>query len=84
MAEKEEEIKLPKSWEITITIFTIIWGLLGLAAFVTSLVCLSDSKTGTGGAKAIGVLLALLFGPFYFIYLGARKSYCRKSSNNNK
>ena len=83
MAEKEEEVKLPPSWEITITIFTIIWILIGLAAFIHSLVCISDSKSGSGSEKIIGVLLAALFGPFFYIYYGSRKSYCRKKSNKS-
>ena len=83
MAQKEEEVKLPQSWEITITIFTVIWILIGLAAFIHSLVCLPESKSGSAGEKIIGVLLAVLFGPFFYIYYGARKSYCRSKSNKS-
>lgn len=60
---------------IAAAIFGIIWGLVGIAAFITSLVCFG--KSGSTTEKIIGFVLAIFFGPFYFIYLGVNKEYCR-------
>jgi hypothetical protein len=57
-----------------IFIFIIIWCLLGLAAFVVSLVCIG--RSGSTGAKILGVVLALFLGPLYFLMFLV-PSYCR-------
>lgn len=56
-------------------IIAILWGLSGLLAFIWSLMCIG--KSGTDTQKIIGILLAMLLGPFYFIYYGLNQSYCR-------
>jgi hypothetical protein len=56
-------------------IFTIIWVALGVAAFIMSLVCFGYS--GTTAQQVIGLILAILFGPFYWIYYLVVKNYCR-------
>ena len=56
-------------------IFTIIWIALGVAAFIMSLVCFGYS--GTTAQQVIGLVLAILFGPFYWIYYLVVKNYCR-------
>ena len=64
---------------IVILIFGIIWFVAGLAAFITSLVCFG--RSGETSDKVIGLLLAIFLGPlapFYFVYLGFNKRYCRK------
>jgi len=78
MAEKEEN-ELSKPAAIAITIFVLVWVLLGLSAFITSLVCIG--KSGSGTSKALGVIISWIFGPFYFIYLAFNKGYCRSNPN---
>lgn len=55
----------------------IAWIVLGIAAFIYSLVC--AGKTKSTGKIVLGVLLAIFFGPFYWIYYLADKNYCRES-----
>lgn len=59
---------------ITIFILVLVWIVAGLAGFITSLVCFG--KSGTIAEKIIGVLLAVFFGPFYWLYFIFAKSYC--------
>ena len=56
-------------------IFILIWGLIGFIGFIMSLVCYS--KSGTLDEKIIGILIALVTGPFYFLYYIFNKGYCR-------
>lgn len=53
----------------------IIWVLAGIAAFIFSLYCFS--KSGTTVEKVLGVLLAVILGPFYFVYAATYQAYCR-------
>ena len=53
----------------------IIWVLAGIAAFIFSLYCFS--KSGTTVEKVLGVLLAVILGPFYFVYSATYQAYCR-------
>jgi hypothetical protein len=55
--------------------FIAIWVILGVAAFIASLVCFG--KEGSGLEKAVGLLLAVFFGPLYWIYFLVAKNYCR-------
>lgn len=71
---KEDEKKL-FGLGIGIAIFAIIWAILGIVAFIYSLVCFG--KSGSSLDKIVGLLLAIFFGPLYFIYLIFNKSYCR-------
>ena len=52
----------------------IIWSLLGFAAFVMSLVCVG--RSGTVLDKALGIVVAMLAGPFYWLYFLLLKGYC--------
>jgi len=56
-------------------IFVLLWGLIGLIAFIMSLICFG--RSGTLIEKIIGLLLAIFFGPFYFIFYIFNNSYCR-------
>lgn len=58
------------------SIFIIIWVALGVGAFIMSLVCFGYS--GTTAQQVIGLVLAMFFGPFYWIYYGVVKNYCKK------
>ena len=60
-----------------VVIFVIIWVILGLIAFITSLVCFGYSGSTT--EKILGFVIALLFGPFYFLYFYLNKNYCGKN-----
>jgi hypothetical protein len=54
------------------------WAVLGVAAFIMSLVCFSKKGT-TSGQKVIGLLLAVFLGPFYWIYYAGSGSYCKSA-----
>jgi hypothetical protein len=56
-------------------IFAIVWIVLGVAAFIMSLVCFSKSGS-KGGQNVIGLLLAMFLGPFYWLYYIGGGSYC--------
>lgn len=56
-------------------LFALLWGILGFAAFITSLICFG--RSGTMGQQVAGLIIALLFGPFYWIYFASVKTYCR-------
>lgn len=62
---------------IGLLLLIVVWGVVGIAAFIMSLVCFGYSGSTT--QKLVGLLLAVFFGPFYFIYYGVSKTYC--SSN---
>jgi hypothetical protein len=55
--------------------FIFVWVFIGLVAFIMSLVCFA--KSGTTFNKIIGLLLAIFFGPFYFLFYVFNKEYCR-------
>ena len=71
---ERENNPLPKSL-IASYIFILLWGLLGLIAFILSLICFG--RSGTLIEKIIGLLLAIFFGPLYFIFYMFNKDYCR-------
>lgn len=74
----EEEV-VTNNWVliVAILIFFVLWVGLGIAAFIMSLVCFGYSGSTT--QHVVGVILAVLFGPFYWIYYAVSKSYCGKS-----
>lgn len=55
---------------------TLAWVALGIAAFVMSLLCFG--KSGSMTKKIFGFLLAVFFGPFYWVYFLVTKKYCKK------
>ena len=57
-----------------ILLFTILWIVIGFIAFITSIVCFF--RTGTTLEKIIGLLLAIFFGPFYFVFFALNGNYC--------
>jgi hypothetical protein len=60
---------------ILIYIFILLWALLGLIAFIMSLVCFG--RSGTLVEKILGLLLAVFFGPLYFIFYVFNTKYCK-------
>jgi len=71
---ENEDIILPRS-VIALYLFILIWSLIGVIAFIMSLVCFG--RSGTLLEKIIGLLLAIFFGPLYFIFYIFNTSYCR-------
>lgn len=59
---------------IIIGIFVLLWIVFGIAAFIMSIICFGYS--GTTAQHVVGLLLAIFFGPFYWIYFLVVKSYC--------
>jgi len=57
--------------------FTIVffWVFLGILGFLWSIICFG--RSGDLGYKIVGLLLAIFFGPIYFVYFLAVKNYCR-------
>ena len=61
-------------------IIVILWSISGIIALITSIVCFGFS--GTLSEKIVGLLLAFFLGPFYFIFYGFNKTYCRNLGAN--
>lgn len=65
---------------IAIYIIALIWIIAGIAAFIMSLICFG--KSGTTTDHVLGLVLAILFGPIYFLFFIFNKSYCRNKNKN--
>lgn len=80
MNRKEEVIVKESTSPTTIVVLVaFIWALLGLLAFVTSVVCFAYN--GTFLHNWVGFLTSIVLGPFYWIYYAyADPTYCSKSS----
>jgi hypothetical protein len=63
---------------VTVSILVGLWVLAGLAAFIMSLVCFG--KSGSTSEHVLGLLLAMFFGPFYWIYYFVSQTYCKSST----
>ena len=61
-----------------VVIFFALWTIIGLIAFIHSLVCMG--RSGSTAEKIIGLLLAIFFGPFFYIYFWVNKGYCKTTS----
>jgi hypothetical protein len=55
-------------------IILILWIIAGLAAFIMSFICFGYNNEP--GYVYLGILLALFFGPLYWIYYIYNKKYC--------
>lgn len=55
-------------------IISLIWFIGGITAFIASIVCMFYTSTVTD--KAIGLLLAIIIGPFYWLYYIYNSVYC--------
>lgn len=73
VASKEEEYK-PTFWDGFVFLILLIWVAAGIIAFIMSILCFG--KSGTIAQQIVGLLLAIFFGPFYWLYFVAVKSYC--------
>ena len=56
-------------------ILGFIWAVLGMAAFITSIICFG--RSGSFGQQVMGLIIATLFGPFYWIYFTYVENYCK-------
>ena len=55
--------------------FVFLWVFLGLTAYVMCIVCYFQS--GSLVEKTLGLIIAVLLGPLYWIYYALMKNYCR-------
>lgn len=53
----------------------LLWIFIGIFAFVQSLICFGYD--GSNCDKIIGLIIASLFGPFYWIFYGTNNQYCK-------
>lgn len=58
-----------------VLIFLLLWIIFGVIAMILSLVCFGSS--GTILEKVLGLIIAWLFGPFFFIYYSVNGTYCQ-------
>jgi hypothetical protein len=71
---KDTEIQW--TWSVAfIAFFALVWMIAGIVAFIMSLVCFAHN--GTAIEKIAGFLLALFFGPFYWVYYSISATYCK-------
>jgi hypothetical protein len=61
--------------------FLVVWCIIGFAAFIMSLVCMTKAGSN-GGQNVMGLLLAILFGPFYWLYYFGSGTYCKTVAPN--
>jgi peptidoglycan biosynthesis protein MviN/MurJ (putative lipid II flippase) len=59
-----------------IFIITLIWFITGAVGFIMSLVCCFYN--GSTADKFLGILLAWVLGPFYWLYFIYNSSYCTR------
>jgi len=63
----------------TMTFWAVLvlgWVLFGIAGFVMSLWCIGF--TGNFGEKFIGVIIAMILGPWYWLYFYSVPTYCAR------
>ena len=78
MSESKTNLKITiniSSAFLFLYFFIILWLITGFIAFITSAICFI--RSGTIGEKILGLLLALLLGPFYFIFFIFADNYCK-------
>ena len=71
----EEKFENGTSASTGVMLFVLIWAIMGIAAFIASLVCFG--RSGTVGEKFLGLILAFFLGPFYWLYFFLNPDYCR-------
>jgi len=67
---------------IIIFILLIIILFATIGALIYSLICFGYS--GTPVDKILGLVIAYLLGPFYWIYYYWHPTYCKNNTNNTK
>jgi len=84
--EPTKELVVEKSVTDTITLYmmfiliiSIIWIVTGFVGLIMSIVCCFYN--GSTAEKFLGVLLAWVLGPFYWLYFIFNSSYCTRFNN---
>ena len=72
--DKDKDKKSPG--KIVIMILAIIWIILGIAGFIMSIICFG--RTGSITQHIVGLLLAIFFGPFFWIFYFFVPDYCKR------
>lgn len=62
--------------KIIIMILAIIWIILGITGFIMSIVCFG--RSGSSSQHIVGLLLAIFFGPFFWIFYFFVPDYCKR------
>ena len=57
-------------------VFTLLWFITGLLGWLMSIYCFKYNKTKI--ENVVGVLIAILLGPFYWLYYIYMQNYCGK------
>ena len=71
---EEQEKKSPG--KIIIMILVAVWVILGIAGIIMSIVCFG--RSGSTSQHVVGLLLAILFGPIYWIFYFVVPDYCKR------
>ena len=74
MDKKETEIETKTTVQI-FGLFTFVWVMIGLIAFVWSIYCFG--KAGTIFQKFVGIILSMFLGPLFFFYYRYSPTYCK-------
>jgi hypothetical protein len=75
MTVYQEPNKAERTVSVLVSLLILLWLLGGIAAFIMSIVCFGFKGTPT--EKFLGLLLSIVTGPIYFIYLYISKTYCK-------
>lgn len=70
-----EEQNNSRSKTILFIVF-IIWIVLGIAAFIMSIICFG--RSGSAVQHVVGLLLAIFLGPFFWIFYFFVPDYCKR------
>ena len=69
----------PDSFASALFLFVVVlWIMAGFIAFIMSLVCFGYQGSITD--KMVGFLIAIIIGPFYWIYYSYNGAYCLSNS----
>ena len=69
------------SYAALAAIFAFAWVLAGVLAFIFSITCVGFQ--GSFSQKALGLIIAMMFGPFYWIFYYFVPGYCKESAVAN-
>ena len=62
---------------LIIALFLFIWWIIGTVGFIMSLICFGYS--GSMSDKFLGLIMAWVTGPFYWLYYIYNSNYCTKN-----
>lgn len=71
----DDDTEYSGAWGMVWYSFVFFWIILGIIGFLWSIICFG--KSGDLGYKIVGLLLAIFFGPVWWLYFLAVKNYCR-------